>query len=47
MQDYRCYLCNKLLFRARGEAAIAVKCPRCKNSITLKTKVKHINSSKI
>ena len=36
MQDYRCNVCEKLLFRMTGEAVVAVKCPRCntfKNAI--------------
>lgn len=44
MQDYRCSVCDKLLFRIHGEAVVAVKCPRCKtlNSLTLLSKQANI-----
>lgn len=46
MQDYRCSVCEKLLFRIHGEAVVAVKCPRCKtlNSLTLLTKQANMNA---
>ncbi|WP_019519956.1 Com family DNA-binding transcriptional regulator [Faucicola boevrei] len=47
MQDYRCSVCEKLLFRLHGEAVVAAKCPRCKtlNSLTLVTKQANITNA--
>ena len=39
MQDYRCNVCEKLLFRMTGEAVVAVKCPRCKTLNTFKNAI--------
>ncbi len=36
--DYRCGGCQKLLFKATGEAVVAVKCPRCKSYSHLSVK---------
>ena len=43
MQDYRCNVCEKLLFRMTGEAVVAVKCPRCKTLNTFKNAIEPPN----
>lgn len=43
MQDYRCNVCEKLLFRMTGEAVVAVKCPRCKTLNTFKNAIERPN----
>ena len=35
MQDERCKICNKLLFKGYGNYKIEIKCPKCKNIIKI------------